>query len=81
MNAAFESVVVAEVVFNRNALPDELRRLGEALEACRQAEGWIAQISGLDALLKGELPQRFSKAVVNLRTGEIKLVELLITPM
>ena len=69
-----DSAVVAEITFNRNASAEELRRLGEALEQCRQTEGWIARISGLDLLLRGECPQQFSKAIGNQSTGEVILV-------
>lgn len=74
MNSDVDSVVVAEISFDRNALPQELRRLGEALEACRQTQAWIARISGLDALLSGEYPQLFSKAIGNSKTGELMTV-------
>ena len=65
-----DSVIVAEIIFDREALPEELRRLGLALEACMESEKWIAGISGLDALLRGECPQNFSKALMNSVTGE-----------
>ena len=65
-----DSVIVAEISFDRNASPEELRLLGEALEACRESEEWIARISGLDELLRGECPQAYSKAIVNSVTGD-----------
>jgi hypothetical protein len=66
-----ESVIVAEISFDRNASPEELRRLGEALESCRKSQEWIANISGLDALMRGECPDQYSKAILNSGTGEL----------
>ena len=64
-------MIVAEIHFDRNASPEEFRRLGEALEACLKSEEWIANISGVDALLRGECPDQYSKAIMNSKTGEI----------
>lgn len=57
-------VVVAEVSFDRDAPGQQLRQLGESLQAFRLAHGWVAAISGLDDLLAGVVPKNFSKAVV-----------------
>ena len=69
-----DSVIVAEIFFDRDGSPEDFRRLGEALDQCRQAEEWIARISGLDILLRGECPQNFSKAIGNSKTGEMTQV-------
>ena len=66
-----DSVIVAEIHFDRNATPEAFRRLGEALEACRASQPWIASISGLEDLLRGECPDHFSKAIANSTTGEL----------
>jgi hypothetical protein len=67
-----ENVLVAEINYSREASSEEYRRLGEALEECRQANDWIAAIGGLDELLRGECPREvFSKWIGNSKTGEI----------
>ena len=64
-------MVVAEINFNRDASPEEFRQLGKLLEACCRSHGWIAHITGLDDLLRGECPQQFSKAIANQSTGAV----------
>jgi hypothetical protein len=64
-------ILVAEIRFNRDSSPDEFRRLGEVLTVCRENNSWIAAITGLEELLKGECPKGFSKALGNPETGEI----------
>jgi hypothetical protein len=66
-----DAIIVAEVHFNRNASPDEFKKLGEALAACMKNHGWIARITGLNELLKGESPMHYSRAIGNSVTGEI----------
>jgi hypothetical protein len=60
-----ERLIVTEVDFRRDAPAAELRRLGEALAACRRAHDWIAHISGLDELLRGECPGHWSKGIMS----------------
>lgn len=67
---ARDAIIVAEVGFNRNASPDEFKKLGEALAECMKTHGWIARITGLNELLRGECPMHYSRAIANLDTGE-----------
>lgn len=71
LSRRIDSVVVAEVYFDRKADPDTLRRLGEILQVCGNSHPWIARISGLDELLDGKAPLAFSKAIFNSATGEL----------
>ncbi len=56
-------VIVAEIHFSRTARPEQFRRLGEALARCQTLFPWIATISNLNALLRGECPMSYSKAI------------------
>jgi hypothetical protein len=64
-------VVVTEIAFKRDASSDDLRRLGQALEACKASNDWIAEIGGLAALLQGEAPKSFSKAILISTSSEM----------
>jgi hypothetical protein len=65
-----DAIIVAEIRFDRGATAIELRQLGEALDRCMKLHGWIADISGLEELLRGEYPMRYSRAIVDIVTGE-----------
>ncbi len=59
-----DTVLVAEIHFDRDSAPEKLRQLGEILLKCKEERGWIASIAGLEELLKGECPQHYSKAML-----------------
>jgi len=78
--------LVAEVHFDRDASPERLRALGEVLLALQGANSWIAAMSGLDELLRGECPRQFSKAIGQTtvsETGEkrFELVQVFYEPI
>src|SRR5262245_42786921 len=55
--------IVAEVSFSRADSRDSYLRLGRALVECQRKFPWIDGIGGLEALLRGECPDHYSKAV------------------
>ena len=65
-----DEALVAEVHFDRDTPPERLRALGEALRALQQANDWIARMTGLDELLRGECPQHSSKTIGRKVVGE-----------
>ncbi|GAB4535415.1 MAG: hypothetical protein Tsb0014_22390 [Pleurocapsa sp.] len=64
LNEMTDTILVAEINFNRDLAPEKLRQLGAILLRCKNNQGWIASIRGIEELLKGECPQHYSKEML-----------------
>jgi hypothetical protein len=64
---------VALVSFDRSATPEQLRALGETLAAFEPANPWVAGITGVEELLRGEAAEHVARRVggVPLETHQI----------
>jgi hypothetical protein len=67
-----DRVLVAEIRFDRSASAEHFRLLGQALVKCMEEYPWIAGISDVDVLLKGECPMTYSRSIVRVKDGKIE---------